>query len=790
VPEAICSMEKNLNPREGDAGQAQTEAETQLIESQRTPEAGAFPKPGAKQVGDFRLGRLLGRGGMGAVYEAYEQSMRRTVALKILDSGIDPSANELSRFEREAWVAGRLNHPNIVKALSQGAESGIHYMAMELIDGGSLASEIRSAKDDASRYSSAAKEQAKRIRKVVSLFVGVADALQHVHENSIIHRDIKPQNLLLTKDFSRLLLTDFGLARDEQVSQLTCRGDFLGTVRYMSPEQLLAQRAQVDRRTDIWSLGVSLYEAVTLDVPYSGASEEAYITAVSMRQPMAASARNPAVPRDLETVLMKCLERDPERRYGSAAELRDDLQRFLRDEPVLARRPGPVIKLVRAGKRHRSALVAVTLSSVLLLSLVVIFVRWQRMRSEDTRIRWILQRLIATDSDPKTLDPGWDHLLERLRDDLRRQPTGDLAILANRAAIRIEAGPASAFGLLSAPPDFSFGARTIIPLGGSFLFLADLKGSLDGGPWVTIGSLIVANGSIGTASKGDSAPVTRYFPGLSPAPHRISVRATCRLLSGASLSSQELKGIFGDRVPGANAAFGFSPDLDHWPALRKADKRLSTETRSVGVVSITLFEKEYPQEFPHKLFQVPGKPIDSYIHLSRIRILRLNLPQTPSSGIRFIWPAEHEMPYCVARDRVPSDGTLGIDLFGPVDDIPVPLAADARLYDDRLTDPLLSFRLAYTAEDGLDSPHGRFRESVDNNWTRLGFSPESVSPSTLGADGKGIAGHLTLTPSRSVALLTKVIESYYAQPLSIPVQIEVQTVTAEAVDVKSCPQQR
>jgi hypothetical protein len=185
---------------------------------------------------------------MGAVYEAYQQSMRRTVALKILDSGIDPSSNELSRFEREAWIAGRLNHPNIVKALSQGVESGTHFMAMELIDGGSLASEIRSAKDDASRQPSGAKGQVERIRKMVSLFVGVADALQHVHENSIIHRDIKPQNLLLTKDSARLLLTDFGLARDEQTSQLTRRGDFLGTIRYMSPEQLLAQRAQVDRR--------------------------------------------------------------------------------------------------------------------------------------------------------------------------------------------------------------------------------------------------------------------------------------------------------------------------------------------------------------------------------------------------------------------------------------------------------------------------------------------------------------------------------------------------------------
>jgi serine/threonine protein kinase len=780
-------MERNPNPGEGDAGEAQAENETQLIGAQRSSEATALPKPEAKQIGDFRLGRLLGRGGMGAVYEAYQQSMRRTVALKILDSGIDPSSNELSRFEREAWIAGRLNHPNIVKALSQGVESGTHFMAMELIDGGSLASEIRSAKDDASRQPSGAKGQVERIRKMVSLFVGVADALQHVHENSIIHRDIKPQNLLLTKDSARLLLTDFGLARDEQTSQLTRRGDFLGTIRYMSPEQLLAQRAQVDRRTDIWSLGVSLYEAVTLDVPYSGASEEAYITAVSMRLPLAASARNSAVPRDLETVLMKCLERDPERRYGSAAELRDDLQRFLRDEPVLARRPGPVIKLARAGRRHRAALVAAMLSAAVLLSLVVVFVRWQRLRSEDARIRWILQQLIATRSDPEKLDPSWDRLLERLRSELRGNPTGDLAILANRAANRIEITLPS-IGLLSDPPDIWFGASQVMSLGGAFLFLADLEGSLDGGPWIPIGSVIVKKA--GFTMQG--IRVTQYFPALSPAFHRIEVRATCRLLNAAAFSGQQLKEIFNNPVPRANSVCACGATKNPWPALRNPDKWLSTETRAVGVFPTTLFPKEYPEDFPHKVFQIPEKSIDSYFHPSRVRILRLNLPQSPFSAIRFIWPAKDKKTYCLASSEAPSDGVFGIELFGPMDKehLPVPLAADARLYEDGLAEPVLSFPLGFGAArlgDGWYQPN--WESEADDNWARLRFPAGHVARSldvTRRSDGKGIAGHLTLTPSRSVALATRDFDSYYARPLSIPVQIEIQTVTAEAVDVKSC----
>jgi serine/threonine protein kinase len=305
-------------------------------------------------IGDFHILKLLGSGGMGRVYEAYETPMRRKVALKILNASLSSSQDGVSRFEREAWIGGRLNHPNIVRAYSQGEASRIHYISMELVDGPSLANEIL-----ATRAEFAAGVDAKtandRIRKMVLLFAEVADALHYVHENGIVHRDIKPQNLLFSSGKSRLLLSDFGLARDEAMSQLTQRGDFLGTVRYMSPEQLLAHRIKLDRRTDIWSLGVSLYEAVTLDLPYTAVTEEGYISAVSMQEPLPARARNHAVPRDLETVLIKCLERDPADRYSSAAELRDDLRRLVADTPVLARRPRVVTKMYRFAKRNRNA---------------------------------------------------------------------------------------------------------------------------------------------------------------------------------------------------------------------------------------------------------------------------------------------------------------------------------------------------------------------------------------------------------------------------------------------------
>lgn len=318
-------------------------------------------------VGDFRIVREIGRGGMGTVYEARQESMHRTVALKILDAGAIPSRKTEARFEREAWIGGRLSHPNVVKVYAQGVEGRSHYIAMELAGGKSLHDEIRDARAGRAKVASDSSRCAGHIRRMVSLFADVASAFYYVHQQGVVHRDIKPSNLVLSEDGSRLMITDFGLARDAESASLTRPGDFMGTVRYMSPEQLLAQRIKVDHRSDIWSLGVSLYEAVTLDLPYSGDSDEAFIGAISTKDPVPARARESAVPRDLETVLMKCLERDPERRYASAGELEQDLRRFLADEPVLARRPGALLKIARFAKRRR-ALVAVILLAVAIVS--------------------------------------------------------------------------------------------------------------------------------------------------------------------------------------------------------------------------------------------------------------------------------------------------------------------------------------------------------------------------------------------------------------------------------------
>ena len=336
----------------------------------------------ASHIGEFRILRTVGRGGTGTVYEAHQESMQRRVALKVLDTGFFPSEREVARFEREAWIAGRLTHPNIVKVFGKGQEGQTRYIAMEFVEGTSLHDEIEKArKDRQAGEALASSSWREHIRKMVELFVGIADALHHVHEQGIIHRDIKPLNLLLPEKGSRLLLTDFGLARDLDATRMTRRGDFMGTIRYMSPEQLLASRVQVDHRSDIYSLGVSLYEAVTLDLPYAGDSEEAYISAVSTKDPVSARKRNQAVPRDLETVLMKCLERDPGRRYKGADELQADLERYLGDRPVEARRPG----ILRRGKRLASRQRAVVIAVLLTLILSAVGFGWLANRFESAR---------------------------------------------------------------------------------------------------------------------------------------------------------------------------------------------------------------------------------------------------------------------------------------------------------------------------------------------------------------------------------------------------------------------
>jgi serine/threonine protein kinase/WD40 repeat protein/Flp pilus assembly protein TadD len=377
---AVVMMEE-LKPVAGDLTGVHTVA---------TSPDGATPADGVRleRLGDFRILRVVGRGGMGVVYEAEQESLGRHVALKVLPAAVAQRPMYLERFRREARTAARLHHTNIVPVYGVGEETGSCYYAMQFIQGQALdvvIAEIkrlrgRSADDpvrgdqptcDAAvkvahslvtgRFTDAEpavsdeaapagptvatpptpsasdlgeQPAARYYRRVAHLGVQAAEGLAYAHAQGVLHRDIKPANLLLDAQ-GTLWITDFGLAKAEDSEDLTQAGDIVGTVRYMAPERF---EGKADARSDIHALGVTLYELLALQPPFSGTDRASLIGQITagVRPPLHALA--PDVPRDLETIVLKAMARDPAARYASAAELADDLRRFLENRPIKARR--------------------------------------------------------------------------------------------------------------------------------------------------------------------------------------------------------------------------------------------------------------------------------------------------------------------------------------------------------------------------------------------------------------------------------------------------------------------
>lgn len=328
------------------------------------------------RLGEFEVIRELGRGGMGVVYEAVQTSLGRRVALKVLGLQLGLTPKAIDRFRREAAAAAKLHHTNIVPIYATGEEGGLHYYAMELIDGSGLDLIIRQRRESANQAAaispdlaataaytppdslapladpgSAAGSSTDWFDRIAVMIADVADALHHAHQNGVTHRDIKPSNLLLASD-GRLSLTDFGLARMLEQPGMTVTGEFIGTPAYMSPEQITAGRVPVDHRTDIYSLGATLYELLTLCPPFVADGRDRLLAMVIQKEPMPPRSVNPKVPRDLETICLKCLEKDPDRRYPHAKALADDLRRYVNRFAILAKRTGPLDRLKKWVRRN------------------------------------------------------------------------------------------------------------------------------------------------------------------------------------------------------------------------------------------------------------------------------------------------------------------------------------------------------------------------------------------------------------------------------------------------------
>jgi tetratricopeptide (TPR) repeat protein len=308
--------------------------------------------PSTARLGDYRIVRELGRGSMGVVYEAEQISLGRRVALKVLPMTAAMDPRQRQRFLIEAQAAAQLHHPHIVPVFAAGCDQGVHFYAMRYVDGHSLAESVGGLPADP--------------RAIARLGIQAAEALEHAHNLGVVHRDIKPANLLVDSQGS-LWVTDFGLAHFRGDLSLTRSGDLVGTLRYMSPEQALARRGVVDQRTDIYALGLTLYELLTRRPAFDGRDYHELLRQIAQEEPIPPRRLDPEIPRDLETIILKAIRKDASGRYATAQELADDLARFCADKPILARRPTLLEQAVRQTRRHRQ--IVVTAVTVLILAL-------------------------------------------------------------------------------------------------------------------------------------------------------------------------------------------------------------------------------------------------------------------------------------------------------------------------------------------------------------------------------------------------------------------------------------
>jgi WD40 repeat protein/serine/threonine protein kinase len=439
------------------------------------------------ELGDFRILREVGRGGMGVVYEAEQISLGRHVALKVLPFAAALDAKQLQRFKNEAQAAAHLQHTHIVPVYYVGCERGVHFYAMQFIEGetlaaiiqelrqlagnptaaplipsnaaGSLPQELASGRCAPARPGAESQPTGPYLpasapalaplagtvtpavatlstersitspaffRTVANFGVQAAEALEHAHQLGVIHRDIKPGNLLVEAN-GRLWVTDFGLAHCQHQPGLTMSGDLVGTLRYMSPEQALAKRVAVDARTDVYSLGATLYELLTLEPVYDGRNREEVLHQIAFEEPRPPRRVNPKVRGELETIVLKAIAKNPEERYATAQELADDLRRYLEDKPIRARRPSLRQRAVKWARRHktvvRAAFVVVVLAMVaLVVSALLIWRANETLNQtlERERLTLYYQRIALAEREWAANNLSrYDRLLDECPDNLR-----------------------------------------------------------------------------------------------------------------------------------------------------------------------------------------------------------------------------------------------------------------------------------------------------------------------------------------------------------------------------------
>src|SRR5881394_1564539 len=333
------------------------------VENTETSEANAAlhikkaPRPAKTlaEFGDYELLEEIGRGGQGVVYRAHQKSLNRTVALKVIGLGPWTTEAHLKRFQREAEAAASLENPCIVPVYEVGEREGSCYFSMKFVEGGQL--------------DEAAKRAPMSIRRAVELIAKLARTVHYAHEHGILHRDIKPGNILLDAE-GEPLLTDFGLAGlMEAESTITRTLEVMGTPSYMAPEQATGEHTKLSKATDIYGLGAVLYQLLTDHPPFAGGTTYETIRLLLNTEPRQPRLWNRKIDRELSTICLKCLEKDPKRRYASALSLAEDLEHWLKHEPIRAKRSGFVTHGRKWVRRNPSTTVLVTLLLTVLAGL-------------------------------------------------------------------------------------------------------------------------------------------------------------------------------------------------------------------------------------------------------------------------------------------------------------------------------------------------------------------------------------------------------------------------------------
>ncbi len=482
----------------------------------------AFPA----RLGDFRLLRRLGGGGMGVVYLAHQESLGREVALKLIrpEQLYFPGAR--ARFRREVEAVARLQHPGIVPVFTVGEEQGIPFFAMERVEGCTLAEVLEELKDRrpeqlSGRDLAAAVGRRTGVEAAAEAFEGswamvalrvareVAEALAHAHERGVIHRDVKPSNVMLTPR-GRVLVLDFGLALAEGSARLTLSSATLGSQAYMPPEQARGENRDPGATTDVYSLGVTLYELLTLRLPYLSESSEETRRLVLDAKPPSLRSLNPAVARDAETLCLKAMDPDARRRYPTAAALARDLRNVLELRPIEARRPGPGLRALRFAQRRPALSTALLLGFLLAVVVPTGFALYEQAKREEADRKQYAANLLAAsaslyghetrearrllESTPADLRGWeWEHLEHRCDDslailrqgqagavlDLAFSADGSRLVTAGRGALDVwESAAGRVAGTLRLPAELA-GAEVV-----SVALSRDggrIAGGLDGG---------------------------------------------------------------------------------------------------------------------------------------------------------------------------------------------------------------------------------------------------------------------------------------------------------------------